>query len=529
MRRLILFLTILLVGAPAIGWGSPPCELPLCQDDPWTWEMVEDRVDTLIQDGTGVTWTYDDGANTLTGDVEVDRLVSALSTLILSDAGADQVLTGNRGDLRVKVAGGDIYFGDHTNQYVNISNNVSGGFGGAAQTIPGVRFYRGTQGIHLGSLDFDFGGGIAADGPVIFMWDGATADPPPEMADAYMWCLAPDVADQLSTAFGQTIGQFSILDGSFNQIFRVATSGDTTILGDTTVGASGNAKDLEVWGHGAFGGPNPEGDPGDAEEIVLYVKDQSAHSGADSLIGVVGIIATLPEDATRTGDAYGFNGLALYEHPEAPASVQDMTGTLYGGATLAQHNADGGDLTDQVGMLGAISITNTGDTTNAACFRSSAALSDDGTVTGDLIHFEVASPAIGSPLTSVGRQIGFYSPDITDPDVTLALGFLMENDSRMAGTTALEFSDTDTYITSPGADLLRLRCLDSIQMRINATNRLAVNSLGAAVTGRIIGDDYYSGDGTQGGTASVSVRKADDSGSCTIEFKDGLYTSTTCT
>ena len=70
MRRLILFLTILLVGAPAIGWGSPPCELPLCQDDPWTWELVEDRVDTLIQDGTGVTWTYDDGANTLTGNVD---------------------------------------------------------------------------------------------------------------------------------------------------------------------------------------------------------------------------------------------------------------------------------------------------------------------------------------------------------------------------------------------------------------------------------------------------------------------------
>jgi hypothetical protein len=35
----------------------------------FTEERTDDRVATLIQDGTGINWTYDDGGNTLTGDV----------------------------------------------------------------------------------------------------------------------------------------------------------------------------------------------------------------------------------------------------------------------------------------------------------------------------------------------------------------------------------------------------------------------------------------------------------------------------
>ncbi len=35
----------------------------------FTDERVDDRVALLIQDGTGLNWTYDDGANTLTADV----------------------------------------------------------------------------------------------------------------------------------------------------------------------------------------------------------------------------------------------------------------------------------------------------------------------------------------------------------------------------------------------------------------------------------------------------------------------------
>lgn len=37
----------------------------------YTDERVDDRVSSLIQNGTGLTWTYDDGAGTLTGNVDV--------------------------------------------------------------------------------------------------------------------------------------------------------------------------------------------------------------------------------------------------------------------------------------------------------------------------------------------------------------------------------------------------------------------------------------------------------------------------
>jgi hypothetical protein len=47
----------------------------------FTNERVDDRTDALIQDGTGIAWTYDDGANTLTPAISL----SAFSTTNLSE------------------------------------------------------------------------------------------------------------------------------------------------------------------------------------------------------------------------------------------------------------------------------------------------------------------------------------------------------------------------------------------------------------------------------------------------------------
>jgi len=62
----------------------------------YTDERVDDRVATLIQDGTGLTWTYDDGANTLTGNVSL----SPFSTTDLSE-GTNLYFTDERVDDRV--------------------------------------------------------------------------------------------------------------------------------------------------------------------------------------------------------------------------------------------------------------------------------------------------------------------------------------------------------------------------------------------------------------------------------------------
>lgn len=54
-------------------------------------EAVDDRVAALIQNGTGISWTYDDGAGTLTANVSVtqytDELAQDAVGAILSDAG----------------------------------------------------------------------------------------------------------------------------------------------------------------------------------------------------------------------------------------------------------------------------------------------------------------------------------------------------------------------------------------------------------------------------------------------------------
>lgn len=49
-----------------------------CSITQYTDEMVDDRVASLIQNGTGLTWTYDDLSNTLTGNVDLtlDQILS---------------------------------------------------------------------------------------------------------------------------------------------------------------------------------------------------------------------------------------------------------------------------------------------------------------------------------------------------------------------------------------------------------------------------------------------------------------------
>jgi hypothetical protein len=58
--------------------------------------VIDDRVDTLIQDGTNLTWTYDDTANTLTGNVTraaLTRVDDTNVTLTLGGAPSTAVLT----------------------------------------------------------------------------------------------------------------------------------------------------------------------------------------------------------------------------------------------------------------------------------------------------------------------------------------------------------------------------------------------------------------------------------------------------
>jgi len=53
-------------------------------------EAVDDRAAALIQDGTGLSWTYDDGSNTLTGNVSL--AIDDLSDVTITSVGLNEIL-----------------------------------------------------------------------------------------------------------------------------------------------------------------------------------------------------------------------------------------------------------------------------------------------------------------------------------------------------------------------------------------------------------------------------------------------------
>jgi hypothetical protein len=89
-------------GIGGITWADPGT-LAIDTDDVseasnlyFTPERVDDRVSILIQNGTGLTWTYDDPSDTLTGNVSL----SPFTTTDLTE-GTNQYYTGERVDDRV--------------------------------------------------------------------------------------------------------------------------------------------------------------------------------------------------------------------------------------------------------------------------------------------------------------------------------------------------------------------------------------------------------------------------------------------
>ena len=64
-------------------------------------ETIDDRVAALIQNGTGITWTYNDGANTLTPAVDLSGVsISGLSDVSVSSPANGQFLTYNTSNSR---------------------------------------------------------------------------------------------------------------------------------------------------------------------------------------------------------------------------------------------------------------------------------------------------------------------------------------------------------------------------------------------------------------------------------------------
>lgn len=111
-------------------------------------------------------------------------------------------------------------------------------------------------------------------------------------------------------------------------------------------------------------------------------------------------------------------------------------------------------------------------------------------------------------------------------------GFYNQDSSMIytsgAGGIALVAGNTNGYLRffTGGASNAYER------LRITSSGNVGIGTTGPTekleVNGNIKATGYKSSDGTIGTSTTINVRKADDSGACTITVKNGLVTATTC-
>ena len=101
----------------------------------YTDERVDDRVNTLLTEGTGITLTYDDNANSLTIDASVSSNINSLTDVSITSAASNQLLQYNGSNwVNVKsshlmvapvvvTTAGDITTDNNNNRYKTYANN----------------------------------------------------------------------------------------------------------------------------------------------------------------------------------------------------------------------------------------------------------------------------------------------------------------------------------------------------------------------------------------------------------------------
>lgn len=89
---------VLKAAAGVVSGSATTSDLPEGSNLYFTDERVDDRVSVLIQDGTGISWTYDDTANTFIGNVSLapfssDDIAEGSTNLYYTNARARAALS----------------------------------------------------------------------------------------------------------------------------------------------------------------------------------------------------------------------------------------------------------------------------------------------------------------------------------------------------------------------------------------------------------------------------------------------------
>ena len=343
----------------------------------FTNERTDDRVASLIQNGTGISFTYDDTAGTLTPVItlspfDTDNLSEGSSNLYYTDTRANSAI-----DARV------------TNTFIN---NLSGVVADTATALATGRTIALSGDVTATGVSFDGTGNITLSTTIA----------------ANSVALGTDTTGNYVSTIAGTTNEITVSgSGSETATVTIGLPDDVTIAGNLTVNGTTttvNSDTLSVT------------DP--------LIKLAKANSGADSLdIGFYGLYDTSGSQDLYAGlfrDANDSGKFKLFKDLQVePTTTVNTSGTGYAVGTLVS-NLEGnvtGNVTGQVSTLSNHDTDNLSEGSSNLYFtnaRSRSAISASGDISYNSSTGVISFTQSAAPVTSVNSATGAVTLDTDD-------------------------------------------------------------------------------------------------------------------
>ena len=343
----------------------------------FTNERTDDRVAALIQNGTGISFTYDDTAGTLTPVItlspfDTDNLSEGSSNLYYTDTRANSAI-----DARV------------TNTFIN---NLSGVVADTATALATGRTIALSGDVTASGVSFDGTGNITLSTTIA----------------ANSVALGSDTTGNYVSTIAGTANEIEVSgSGSETATVTIGLPDDVTIAGNLTVNGTTttvNSDTLAVT------------DP--------LIKLAKANSGADSLdIGFYGLYDTSGSQDLYAGlfrDANDSGKFKLFKDLQVePTTTVNTSGTGYAGGTLVatfEGNITG-NVTGQVSTLSNHDTDNLSEGSSNLYYtnaRARAAISASGDISYNNSTGVISFTQSSAPVTSVNSATGAVTLDTDD-------------------------------------------------------------------------------------------------------------------
>jgi hypothetical protein len=421
----------------------------------FTNERTDDRIAALIQNGTGITWTYDDASGTLTGVVSLSAFntsqLSESGNLYYTDARARAAISENSTQLSYSSSTGVLTYTQGNSD--TVSEGSTNLFYTDARVATKIDSYVNKAFVDALNVVAASTSGNAAT---------ATA-----LAATRTFSITGD-----ATASAQNF------DGSGNVVLTLTIDNNAVALGTKTTGnyvaaISGTTNEIEVSGSGSETASVTIGLPDDvtiAGNLIvngttttvntdtLAVKDPliklaTDNAGADSVdIGLYGLYDTSGSQDLYAGlfrDANDSGKFKLFKDLQVePTTTVNTSGTGYAGGTLVatiEGNVTG-NVTGQVSTLSNHTTADLSENTNLyfTNARARSAISATGDISYNSSTGVISFTASAAPVTSVNSETGTVVLDTGD---IAESGNLYYTDSRVA-------TKVDSYVNKAFVDNL---------------------------------------------------------------------------